>query len=138
MPILNYTTTIAAGKTVAEVQTILANVGCRRVLIEYEQSEPSALMFELQAHQYRLPCREEAVYKKLLKDQKVPGRLRTHAQARRVAWRILKDWVEAQTALISVGMVSPAEVFLPYQITASGETVYEVYARSDNLLEAKR
>lgn len=137
MPILNYTTSVAASKTVAEIQTILAKTGCNRVLIEYAKGEPAALMFELQEHQYRLPCRDTAVLKALRGDSTVQPRYCSPEHARKVAWRILKDWVEAQTALIKVGMVSPDEVFLPYQITSSGETVYEVYARSDRLLEAK-
>ena len=43
----------------------------------------------------------------------------------RVAWRILKDWVEAQLALIETGMVSVEQVFLPYCQSGNGETLFE-------------
>ena len=34
-------------------------------------------------------------------------------QAIRTSWRILKDWVEAQMALLETGMVTMDEIFLP-------------------------
>ena len=48
----------------------------------------------------------------------------TREQAERVAWRILKDWVEAQMALIDIEMARFEEVFLPYIQTNNGQTVY--------------
>jgi hypothetical protein len=47
-------------------------------------------------------------------------------QATRVAWRILKDWIEAQLALIQTGMVSVEQVFLPFAQSSSGKTLCEV------------
>ena len=37
-------------------------------------------------------------------------------QATRVASRILKDWIEAQLALLHTGMVELEEIFLPYML----------------------
>lgn len=59
---------------------------------------------------------------------------KTAEQAQRVAWRVLKSWIEAQIAIIETGMVAADEVFLPYQIVQGGETVYEAYLRSDRAL----
>lgn len=134
MPLLNYTTTISADKSVAEVQQILVRAGATRILIEYNGLMPSALAFEVAGVQYRLPCRVEAVYSVLSKDRDVRSGLRTREQAQRVAWRVLKDWVEAQLAIIQTGMVEAQEVFFPYQLTGNGETMYQVFARSDRLL----
>ncbi len=134
MPLLNYTTSIAADKTVGEIQSILAKAGASRILVEYVAAMPSGLAFEIRGTQYRLPCRVEAVWAILRNDYSVPRRLRTEAQARRVAWRILRAWVEAQLAIIQTGMVAVDEVFLPYQLTGGGETVYQLYQRTDRLL----
>ena len=41
-----------------------------------------------------------------------------------MAWRILKDWVEAQMALLDIEMVKFEEIFLPY-IEVQGQTVFE-------------
>lgn len=140
MPLLNYSTTIAATKTVAEIQTILAKAGAEQVIIRFgKDGQPIALVFELRGEMYMLPCRAEAVHEKLRRDRAVPARLSTPEQALRVAWRILKDWTEAQAAIIATGMVDAQEVMLPYQIARDGMTVYEVYReqRAERLLEAK-
>jgi hypothetical protein len=91
------------------------------------QKEPAALVFELHQRSYRLPCRHEAVHKMLTRDRKVTAKYRTQEQALRVAWRILKDWIEAQVAILETGMVQMDEVFLPYQMLSSGQTFYEEY-----------
>ena len=38
-----------------------------------------------------------------------------------ITWRILKDWVEAQMALLETGMVTMDESFLPYMVSG-GQT----------------
>ena len=43
----------------------------------------------------------------------------------RTAWRITKDWVEAQMAIVETKMVTLPQVFLPYAVTQNGQTVYE-------------
>ena len=45
-------------------------------------------------------------------------------QATRVAWRILKDWIEAQLALLDTGMVELEEIFLPYMLQGD-QTLYQ-------------
>ena len=59
----------------------------------------------------------------------------TKEQAERVAWRILKDWIEAQMALLDIEMVQFEEIFLPYIETKNGETIYEKIAEKQFLLE---
>ena len=74
---------------------------------------------------FALPINAEAVFK-VLTVQRV---LKTNAQGRkeqanRTAWRIVKEWVAAQMALIETGMVDMEEVFLPYMLTGN-RTVYQ-------------
>ena len=45
-------------------------------------------------------------------------------QAIRTSWRILKDWVEVQMALLETGMVTMDEIFLPYRLSG-GQTFYQ-------------
>lgn len=141
MPILNYTTSIAAGKTVAEIQALLAKAGAEQVIIRYgKDAEPTALVFELKGEMYMLPCRSEQVAAILRRTSGVTAKQRTPEHALKVAWRILKDWVEAQAAIISTGMVDVQEVMLPYMILHDNKTVYDnfVESRADRLLEDKR
>jgi len=129
MALLNYTTSIAAEKTVGEMQAMLAKAKASAVLSEYSNGIISALSFQVQSPSgvlsFRLPCDVQKVYQVIVRDRKLPARLRTKEQAARISWRILKDWLEAQLALINVGMVDMQQVFLPYMQTANGKTIYE-------------
>ncbi len=131
MAILNYTTKIDPHKTVGEIQQVLAKGGAMGVSIEYADGEPAAVTFLVKIQEqyvnFRLPSNWHGVHVRLIKDPDVPPRLRTEAQARRVAWRIVKDWVEAQMALIQSGLAELPEVFLPYAIKQDGRTVYEEF-----------
>ena len=130
MPLLNYTTSISADKTVSEIQSKLAKAGAHQILHEYDpEGNVSALSFRIKTSfgdmAFRLPANIPAV-EKVLQNQFRRGRFVNTEQATRVGWRILKDWVEAQLALIQTGMVSVEQVFLPYAQNEQGQTVYEV------------
>lgn len=129
MALLNYTTTVPADRTVSEVAARLAAAGAVQILTEYDNGRPVGLAFVLNTptgmRQYRLPVEIKAVVDVLRRDRVAP-RYRTEQHAERVAWRILKDWVEAQLAIIATRMVAPDQVFLPYMILG-GRTVYEQY-----------
>ena len=49
-------------------------------------------------------------------------------QAERVAWRIVKDWLTAQLAILETEMVDVGQVFLPYFVGRNGQTLYEAYS----------
>jgi hypothetical protein len=139
MPILNYTTQISAHKTVGEIQKILAKAGAMAVSIDYGAGgSPVALTFVIRVREipvnFRLPSRHEGVYTRLKNDPGVPPRFRNEAQARRVAWRIVKDWVEAQLAIIDAGQAELAEVFLPYAITSTGRTLFQMVEAGNFLI----
>jgi hypothetical protein len=132
--LLNYTTSISGEKTVSEIQAKLASAGARQVLHEYDGfGNVSSVSFRINTQfgemAFQLPARIDAVEATLSKQAragKIPRKFdKDSAQAARVAWRILKDWIEAQLALIETGMVTVEQVFLPYAQNASGQTVYD-------------
>ena len=49
----------------------------------------------------------------------------TVEHAERVAWRIVKDWLEAQLAMIEADLVGLDEVLLPF-LMSGGRSLYEV------------
>lgn len=51
----------------------------------------------------------------------------TARKAERVAWRILRDWVMAQMAILETEMVAIDQIMLPYMVDDQGHTVYELY-----------
>ncbi len=133
MPLLNYTTSIEASKTVTEIQSILAKHGAKSILIDYGESGAiEACSFRVLTPQgdvaIRLPVDPEAVLKVLTQQSRlgrVPKRYLTQTQAVRVAWRILRDWTAAQMAILETEMVKMEQIFLPYVITEDGRTLYE-------------
>src|SRR4051812_45304670 len=103
MAILNYTTQIAAEKTVTEIQQLLARARAKAVLTEYEDGVLSAISFRIDTQHgvmsFRLPANIQKIYQVIVRDRRITPKLRTMEQASRVAWRILKDWLEAQLAI---------------------------------------
>ena len=127
MPISNYTTSIASETTIGQISKMLSKFGARRIITDYENGEAAILQFMLDAGGrmvfYQLPCNAEGVLKTLKRDN-APGKYRTIEHARRVAWRVIRDWVEAQIALFDAGQAVMAEAFLPYAVAADGQTLY--------------
>ncbi len=135
MTIANYTTSVPAEKSIGEIQTMLCRAGASAVLFEFEHEVVVALSFRLQLGSdgsqpvisFRLPANIEKMYV-VLQNSGEQRRYRTREQAARVAWRIIKDWVRAQLAIIECEQAEMVEVFLPYaQSPDTGKTLYEQY-----------
>jgi hypothetical protein len=127
MAILNYTTKIKTEKTASEIQSILGKSGAQAVMSEFEDGEVSAISFRIAAEgqmlSFRLPVNTDGVLRAIKRD--CPrNHFKNEAQAKRTAWRIIKDWVEAQTALVEANQADIIEVFLPYLQDDKGITVY--------------
>lgn len=126
MPLLNYTTKVSVDQTVTELHRILTKAKAVAVLTEFDtQGRPDALSFRIMLNEspmhFKLPANVSGVTAALKRDRQ----FRDEPHAHRVAWRILKDWVEAQMAIIEANMAELPQVFLPYAETNSGETVYQ-------------
>ncbi len=78
---------------------------------------------------FRLPVNWQAIQSILFdirrKNTKLERRIVEQEHAIDVGWRVIKDWVEAQLALIEANQVKIEQVFLPYAITSQGITLYE-------------
>ena len=161
MPLLNYTTSVSAPKTAAEIRAILVAHKAKSILENYgKNGELESLSFFATTpygdRSFKLPVNTEAVYSVLCKqipswakwqkysemrpigphEQKLVALNRV--QTERVAWRIMKDWVEAQMAILEAGMVTLDQVFLPYMVTPIGSTVYESLCSGRLQLEGPR
>lgn len=148
MGLLNYTTKIDADKTAAEIARCLSMHGASAILTDYDAGVLSAISFQITLNErkigFRLPCDWRPVYAVLTKGKKNPyswneeKKLRWEsdwrAQAVRTAWRIVKDWVEAQMALVETQMVTTQEVFLPYAVMGDGRTLSQHVQSDPSLL----
>lgn len=138
MPILNYSTKIDAWKTVNEVQQILSKHNVSHFAIKNEGSWPIALSFTInhmgQPLNFLLPCNHEGVLNCLKKDRKIPKASKTSEQALRTSWRIIKDWVEAQLAIVDAEISTMPEAFMPRLIiNANGETLADRILHGDGM-----
>ena len=132
MPILNYTTKISADKTVSEIMQVLAKAGASGVTIQYGTTgRPQGVIFGLLIYDhevaFKLPINISGVLNIMIEDKGVSKRLKTIEQAERVAWRITKDWIKAQTAYIEAGQATMPELFFPHAIDQNGQTFFEQF-----------
>ena len=128
MPILNYTTTVNAQKTVGEITGILVGHGAKSILMNYDDDgNIESLSFQITTPNgeigIRLPVNPDAMLR-VLEEQGVPRRYLNKTHAIRVAWRIIKTWVSAQMAILETEMVRMEEVFLPYIMDSDGRSLY--------------
>lgn len=142
MAILNYTTTVDSFKTVSEIEYILMKHKAKSIMKNYDGESIIGLSFLIdtgvQQIPVRLPVKVDECLEVLKKEKRENPRKQikdTRQQAERVAWRILKDWVEAQMALLDIEMVRFEEIFLPYIETNTGQTIYERLEKKQFLLE---
>lgn len=142
MAILNYTTTIDAFKTVSEIEYILMKHKAKSIMKNYDGESITGLSFLIdigtQQIPVKLPVRIDECLTVLQREKKNSPRSNikaTRQQAERVAWRILKDWIEAQMALLDIEMVRFEEIFLPYIETQNGQTIYQQLEQKQFFLE---
>ena len=138
MPLLNYTTQIKPEKTAGEIQKVLVEAGATGVMTTFENKIMTGITFQLDTPHgqlyYTLPANIDKIYVIMQRDNDVPLRFKNREQAARVAWRIIKDWIKAQTALVETEMAEMTEVFLPYMQTTTGESLYTKLAGNKFLL----
>ena len=138
MALLNYTTKIEPEQTISEIQKMLSRHGVTAMMTEYDGPHVSGVSFRVNLDgkplAFRLPCNWKAV--EAILRPKNPRNLydakRKAAQedawkqqAIRTAWRIIKDWIATQLAMVEVKMVTVPQVFLPYAIMKDNRTLSE-------------
>lgn len=131
--LLNYSTKIQPEQTIGEIQKMLSIHGVMAMMTEYDGRNVSAVSFKMNVDgkpmAFKLPCNWRCV-QNIFKEPKHRSKLKCRMdeideQAIRTAWRIIKDWIEAQLALVEVNMVTIPQVFLPYAIMKDGRTLSE-------------
>lgn len=138
MPIMNYTTKVDVFATLGEIQGQLVKHGAKKIMQDFDDDgHISALSFLIDTPNgprgVKLPANVDAVLAVLTK-QKVKC---DRDQAERVAWRIVKDWVAAQMAILESEMVQMDEIFLPYMLNDKGQTLFQCYRQNQLLIGGK-
>lgn len=137
--IKNYTTAVPVTRTVSEIMEILAQHGAVEIRSKWRNQRITSLSFCWNGLIFELPGRVEKVHLVLQADR-VKGEVSlaqsTLEHAECVAWRNLKDWVDAQFALIDTQTAQVHELFLSYmQVPGRDTTVFaEMEARGMKML----
>lgn len=146
MPIMNYTTVVPPEKSIGEITSLLIRKGARSITQDfYDDGRVKAVSFIMAVGgiptRFVLPANTTGVAGVMMQEKPYnPSRHRGSRDAYKqkivshaewVAWRILKDWVAAQMALIESGQAQAAQVFLPYATEASGRTIYELFVENN-------
>ncbi len=139
MAIKNYTTTINANRSIGEIQEILSKHGATAIMTEYENSEVIALSFKIITAKgelgIKLPANVDKVLRVLQDQRKKNNQVKdTREQAVKIAWRIIRDWVDTQMAILETEMVEMEEIFLPYILNKNGQTLYEAFKNKNLML----
>lgn len=137
---LNYTTTIPVTQTVGECQAILGSAGAASVAVHYQDAQPAGLSFSLVTphgeRAFTLPVNIDGVHQVLVTAErngqfaslrKKQGTYTSREHAARVAWRVVKDWLEANLALVAAQMATIDEVMLPYLHVDGDRTLWQAY-----------
>lgn len=148
---LNYTTKIPAAQTIGECQALLAAAGASAVAVEYDSGAATGLAFRLDTphgkRNFDLPVRVGEMHAVLQKAKRegafasvhvsraVMDRYMTREHAAAVAWRVVRDWLEATLALIAAGMAGLDETMLPYLRMNDDQTLYQAYQAREQALE---
>lgn len=141
MPLLNYTTEVPAAKSIAEITRILQEGGASAIMLEYGADHTvNGVTFRMETAfgpvAYTLPANVPQVLGTLnaqIKAEGQRGRRRLipqrlyndKAQAERIAWRIAKDWLEAQIALTTIGSAKLEQIMMPFARLADGRSFYD-------------
>ena len=123
-------------ETSAEIMSILVKKGATEILTHYGPGGmATGLKWRMETATgtlgFSLPINAEAVFEILTRDRVMKTNPAARMQqANRTAWRIIKEWILAQMALIETEMVTVEEVFLPYMLTGK-QTLYQALSNGD-------
>ncbi len=121
--------------TFEKIQNILAENGAKKVMFDYAgdgslESISFVLKINGELAGFRLPALVENVIQILYGGEDRHGREKKITDIQRMqgyntAWANIRDWIDAQMALVKTRQVEVAQVFLPYLIMRGGKTLYD-------------
>ena len=134
MPLKNYGTSVSPERSTQQIMSLLAVKGAREILLEYDGiGQIAGLSWRVDTPHgnlpFRLPVNVEAVQRTLAQQNRdregVTKNQTTITHARKVAWRTIKDWVDAQMALLETEQVALDQIFLPYMVVKEDQNLYD-------------
>lgn len=131
-----------------KIQKILAENGAKKVMFDFDGlGRVDSISFQIEingnAISFRLPAMTQNVQEIMFGNRRRGGNKYgaileitdvQKEQAYKTAWANIRDWLDAQMALVKTRQVEVLQVFLPYTIQKNGSTIYENIISNPNLL----
>ena len=132
----NYLSKSSITNIFSAIEKSLISHGAKRIVRDFNsEGLVSSISFVITTKNgdisVKLPARHDRV-KKIFDEQKFKYK---PEQPYRTSWATIRDWVDAQMALIEWDLVKIDEVFLPYMTDKNGTTYFEHFTQ--NKLEIK-
>ncbi len=124
--IKNLTSDVPVSRSIGKIFDRLVQCGATNITQTIEDKSITGITFTLEVKGktvlFKLPSNSDKVRDILVNEIKLKknhpqyeNTVRTREeQARKTAWKILVDWIEAQLSLITLEQAKPEQVFLPY------------------------
>ena len=129
------TTKKSPEQTGSEIENVLKNYGLTKFMKDYKDGEVIGCIFAIEIDGKEIPMKLPVNWKPLLamanNYETKYIRAGDETQSKRVAWRQVFKWMEAQLSLVEIGMVKIQEVFLPYMMVNKKQTLFE-FMESNN------
>ena len=136
MALKNTYSTKHAGYYIEKIENALVAGGASGIGKFYEDGRIVGLQFTLPIQDKQINFKMPVGWKKVQQVLKNEGERRASEDdyAYRVSWAIMKDWVEAQMAIIASENVTMPQLFLPFAVASNGDTLFEAVMDSKLLL----
>lgn len=137
----NYTS--GGRNTFEKIQEILSYHGAQKIMFDYENRKVAAISFAMeiegQIMGFKIPAYVENVTQILYggKDRWNREKKITQLQkdqAYKTAWANIRDWIDAQMALVATKQAKINHIFLPYLVMGNGETLANHIEKNPSLL----
>ncbi len=116
--------------TFEKIQKILATHGANQIMFDYRKDgsgQVEAITFGLEINGkmqgFRMPALVDNVAHILYKGRDMTEK--QYEQAYKTAWANIRDWIDAQMALIDTRQAKLEQVFLPYLLIGETQTLFE-------------
>lgn len=129
--------------TFDKIQSILSENGAQKIMFDYADGKVTAITFgmEIEGKQmgFRLPALAENVTQILFGGEDRYGRQKKitelqRDQAYKTAWANIRDWIDAQMALVATKQAKINHIFLPYLVMKDGQTLADHIEKNPSLL----
>lgn len=136
MAIKNYTSKVKPADSLGNIQTLLSEHGAERVMIDYDNGKPTALVFQMTVGvnkvNFRLTVDPEGMLRAMRRDKKVKKGSCNMEQAERTAWKNKHEWLHLQLTEIEAEQATIEQLLLGYAVMPTGETFHE-YMKDNEL-----